>query len=101
MSNETAFQIEMYRNVYNKYCQSVETDQSFNNRGCKIASEYSMPFSTIYSYLLSFCSTWLIAELNGHGGPVISLAISSNGRMLASGGRQQVSVHRNGTNTWT
>lgn len=54
-----------------------------------------MPFSMIYTYLSNLRRTRLIAELNGHGGPVISLAISPDGKMLASGGRQQGSVQIN------
>jgi WD40 repeat protein len=53
-----------------------------------------MPFSTIYAFLSSFRHTRLLAEFHGHGGPVISLAISPNGKMLASGGRQQILVHQ-------
>jgi len=50
-----------------------------------------MPFSTIYAHLLNFRRTRLLAEFNGHKGPVISLAISPNGKILASGGKLDVS----------
>ncbi len=45
--------------------------------------------STIFSLL--FQRTCLIAELHGHSGAVISLAISPNERMLASGGKLNLS----------
>ena len=75
----------------------METEQKQKQQNAKpyILQETSerapMPLSTIYAHLLNFRSTRLLTELNGHSGPVISLAISPNGKMLASGGRQHVS----------
>src|SRR6266545_6266247 len=47
-------------------------------------------FSTIIDFILKCPS--LVTELHGHTGPIISMAISSSGRLMASGGMDGVRI---------
>jgi WD40 repeat protein len=58
--------------------------------GESLVGNWLTMFSTIVNFILK--RPRLITELHGHTGPVISMAISSCGRLMASGGTDGVRI---------